>query len=219
MALADVYDALISKRVYKPPFPHEKAVKIIVEGRNSHFDPDVVDAFIELENTFRNIALTYADFDEERQMLAGAKDLNSQEGKRVENILVVEDNEINLEIMQSQLTSLGYTVDTAVNGKDALAKYQTKKYDAILTDIEMPEMNGYELTAEIRSLEENTEEHMTIFAITASDYDLTDGRAKALGFNDYMLKPLEPEILEKKLADIACNEPDTSKIQRAGDDK
>jgi putative two-component system response regulator len=219
MALADVYDALISKRVYKPPFPHEKAVKIIKEGRESHFDPDVVDAFVELENTFRNIALTYADFDEERQMLAGAKDLNSQECKRVEDILVVEDNEINLEIMQSQLTSLGYTVDTAVNGKDALAKYQTKKYDAILTDIEMPEMNGYELTAEIRSLEENTEEHMTIFAITASDYDLTDGRAKALGFNDYMLKPLEPEILEKKLADIACNEPDTSKIQRAGDDK
>jgi putative two-component system response regulator len=200
MALADVYDALISKRVYKPPFPHEKAVKIIQEGRRSHFDPDIVDAFVELENTFRNIALTYADFDEERQMLAGAKDLKSQECKRIENILVVEDNEINREIMQSQLTSLGYTIDTAINGKDALAKYQAKNYDAILTDIEMPEMNGYELTANIRRLEENTDEHITIFAITASDYDLTEGRAKALGFNDYMLKPLEPEILEKKLA-------------------
>ena len=48
MALADVYDALISKRVYKPPFPHEKAVAIICDGRGTHFDPDVVDAFLEL---------------------------------------------------------------------------------------------------------------------------------------------------------------------------
>ncbi|MBF0530335.1 MAG: two-component system response regulator, partial [Deltaproteobacteria bacterium] len=47
MALADVYDALISKRTYKPPFPHEKAVSIIAEGRGSHFDPDVVDAFLQ----------------------------------------------------------------------------------------------------------------------------------------------------------------------------
>ncbi|MGB9442380.1 MAG: two-component system response regulator, partial [Desulfobacterales bacterium] len=71
MALADVYDALISKRVYKPPFPHEKAVEIIVEGKGNHFDPDIVDAFIELEQTFRNIALSFADHDEERKMLSG----------------------------------------------------------------------------------------------------------------------------------------------------
>ena len=215
MALADVYDALISKRVYKPPFPHEKAVDIIQEGRDRHFDPDIVDAFVELESTFRNIALTYADFDEERYMLGGAKDLKSETCKRVEDILVVEDNEINLEIMQSQLTSMGYSVDTAANGKEALAKYQANEYDAILTDIEMPEMNGYELTAEIRRLEEDTGEHITIFAITASDYDLTDGRAKELGFDDYMLKPLEPEILENKLASIVCEEPGSG----GGDDK
>jgi putative two-component system response regulator len=204
MALADVYDALISKRVYKPPFPHEKAVKIIREGRDRHFDPDVVDAFVELENTFRNIALTYADFDEERQMLSGGKDSAPQECRPVENILVVDDNEINLEIMQSQLTAMGYTVDMAANGKEGLTKYRAKNFDVILTDIEMPEMNGYELTAEIRHLEENTDQHITIFAITASDYDLTDGRAKELGFSDYMLKPLEPEILKKKLANIVC---------------
>ncbi len=209
MALADVYDALISKRVYKPPFSHEEAVKIIREGRDKHFDPDIVDAFNELENTFRNIALTYADFDEERQMLGGAKDLTSDECRRIEKILLAEDNEINLEIMESQLTSLGYEVNTAVNGKDALAKYRKNKYDVILTDIEMPEMNGYELTAEIRRLEENSDEPIPIFAITASDYDLTEGRAKSLGFNDYMLKPLDVELLQKKLADIVCDLPQT----------
>jgi CheY-like chemotaxis protein len=152
-------------------------------------------------------------------MLGGAKDLKSDECRRIEKILLVEDNEINLEIMESQLTSLGYQVNTAVNGKDALAKYQQNKYDVILTDIEMPEMNGYELTAEIRRLEENSDESIPIFAITASDYDLTEGRAKSLGFNDYMLKPLDVELLQKKLADIVCDLPQDSQAQQAGDDQ
>lgn len=61
MALADVYDALISKRVYKPAFSHEKARDIIVEGRGGHFDPDVVDAFLAIEEQFISIAREFAD--------------------------------------------------------------------------------------------------------------------------------------------------------------
>lgn len=64
MAIADVYDALITKRVYKPAFPHEKAVAIIIDGRGEHFDPNLVDAFIEIQDKFREIALKYADSDE-----------------------------------------------------------------------------------------------------------------------------------------------------------
>ncbi|MBW1785769.1 MAG: response regulator [Deltaproteobacteria bacterium] len=208
MALADVYDALISKRVYKPPFPHEKAVEIIMEGKETHFDPDIVDAFIALESTFRNIALTFADFEEERQMLEGGKPIEAKDCKRIENILLVEDNEINLEIMQSQLLSLGYQVDTAINGKEALIKYQEKTYDIILTDLEMPEMDGYALAAEIRRIEENSKKPIPILAVTASDFDLTKERAISLGFNGYMLKPFEIDVLEKKLSSIVY---DTSK--------
>lgn len=69
MAIADVYDALISKRVYKPPFPHNKAVQIILDGKGNHFDPDMVDAFIELQEEFRKVALEFADHDEEKEML------------------------------------------------------------------------------------------------------------------------------------------------------
>lgn len=61
MALADVYDALISKRVYKPAFSHEKSKGIIIEGQGKHFDPDVVDAFIACEDQFVEIAKTYSD--------------------------------------------------------------------------------------------------------------------------------------------------------------
>ena len=63
MAVADVYDALISRRVYKAGMPHEKAVAIVLEGKGKHFDPDIVDAFIEIQEEFRNIAARYADSD------------------------------------------------------------------------------------------------------------------------------------------------------------
>ncbi|MDW6001933.1 response regulator [Vibrio mangrovi] len=67
MALADVYDALISKRVYKPAFPHEKAVGIIKEGSGKHFEPAIVEAFMAIEQQFREVASTYRDegFNEE----------------------------------------------------------------------------------------------------------------------------------------------------------
>jgi putative two-component system response regulator len=64
MAVADVYDALICKRVYKPAFPHEEAVDIIVKGRGSHFDPDICDAFIEAGEAFQAIAQRFSDQDE-----------------------------------------------------------------------------------------------------------------------------------------------------------
>lgn len=64
MALADVYDALRAKRVYKPQMPHEKARAIICEGKGAHFDPDVVDAFLAKERAFQDILEKYADTEE-----------------------------------------------------------------------------------------------------------------------------------------------------------
>ena len=65
MAVADVYDALISRRVYKNSVPHEQAVAIIQEGRGVHFDPDITDAFVELQESFRAIAARFADSDDD----------------------------------------------------------------------------------------------------------------------------------------------------------
>ena len=63
MAVADVYDALISRRVYKEGMPHEAAVQIIREGRGSHFDPDICDAFLANVDAFQAIAARFADSD------------------------------------------------------------------------------------------------------------------------------------------------------------
>ena len=61
MALADVYDALINRRVYKDKIPHDEAVNIILQGRGSHFDPDIIDAFMELRSDFQAIATQFLD--------------------------------------------------------------------------------------------------------------------------------------------------------------
>ncbi|GAB4355010.1 MAG: hypothetical protein Kow0073_11920 [Immundisolibacter sp.] len=64
MAVADVYDALISRRSYKQPYTHEEALAVIREGRGRHFDPDVVDALQGLADVCRDIAERYRDEDE-----------------------------------------------------------------------------------------------------------------------------------------------------------
>ncbi len=63
MAVADVYDALISRRVYKEGMPHDQAAHIIVQGKGSHFDPDMVDAFVDIQHEFQAIALRFVDSD------------------------------------------------------------------------------------------------------------------------------------------------------------
>jgi len=70
MAVADVYDALISRRVYKEGMSHEKAVQIITEGKGQHFDPDMVDAFLDITEEFQAIAARFADSDSDMQKKA-----------------------------------------------------------------------------------------------------------------------------------------------------
>ncbi len=73
MAVADVYDALISRRRYKAPFSHETAVSMMEQGRGTHFDPDVLDAFVAIQDEFRSIAQQYTDDSYAEQAAAQAK--------------------------------------------------------------------------------------------------------------------------------------------------
>ncbi len=77
MAVADVYDALISRRVYKDGMPHEKAVRIITEGRGNHFDPDIVDVFLQIQDAIVAIAQRFADTDADLQEKARQMDVLS----------------------------------------------------------------------------------------------------------------------------------------------
>jgi putative two-component system response regulator len=197
MALADVYDALISKRCYKAPMPHEQAVEVIRAGGGTHFDPDLVAAFLEIHETFRNIALTYADCDAEREALGGVPPGTVI---RTKTFLVAEDNAIVREIMQSQLAAAGCAVEAAGDGRKALGIFLQRPCDVVLTDIEMPEMDGYALVKALRRGTEHAARRPIVLAITANDFDLNDFEARERGFDGYMLKPLDLGVLESKIA-------------------
>jgi CheY-like chemotaxis protein len=113
-------------------------------------------------------------------------------GKRV---LVVEDYVINREITQDMLELMDCQVDVAENGQQALAMQAKSPYDLILMDIQMPEMDGYTTTREIRKREQG-KKHSPILAVTANA--MTGDREKCLeaGMDDYLAKPVELDKLE-----------------------
>ncbi|MGL1936086.1 MAG: response regulator [Fibrobacterales bacterium] len=188
MAIADVYDALISKRTYKEPFSQEVAVKIISESSGSHFDPVIVECFLRIQETFRNIALTYADYDDD---VVGAEAENHSD--LVHSILLVDDMEINLEIMKNQLESMGYAVRCALNGATAIESFNRDKPDLVLTDLEMPVANGYDVADGIRKNDQTT----PIYLLTANDYNVTKEKLDRHQLNGYILKPLDETVLRK----------------------
>ena len=109
--------------------------------------------------------------------------------RRGSRILVVEDNEINQSVILSQLTLLGYVADIADDGRDALAQWHQGNHALLLTDLQMPNMDGYELTAEIRGAEGDAQ-HLPIVALTANALKSEELRCKAAGMDDYLTKPV-----------------------------
>ena len=114
-------------------------------------------------------------------------------------ILVAEDNPINQELMAAQLNILGYQADYAVNGAQALADWQQGDYGLLLTDIRMPEMNGYELVREIRQLEHVSGRRAPVIAITANALEADVEKCFAVGVDDVIPKPVELEDLRTAL--------------------
>ena len=114
-------------------------------------------------------------------------------------ILVAEDNLINQELMAAQLELLGYQADYAENGSQALAHWQNGNYSLLLTDIRMPEMNGYDLVREIRELEQQSGQRASVIAITANALDADVEKCYAAGIDDVIAKPVELEDLRHAL--------------------
>ncbi len=114
-----------------------------------------------------------------------------------ERILLVEDNEINQLIAEELLTQVGYSVDIANNGQEALAMLEEKKYDVVLMDIQMPVMDGLTASKKIRAQEKFA--RLPIIAMSA--HAMTGDREISLahGMNDHITKPISPPILYKSL--------------------
>ena len=113
-------------------------------------------------------------------------------------ILVVDDNRSLRMITSLLLTKEGYIVDQAQHGREALEMIRRERYDVMLLDVEMPQLNGLELTALIRSSEEDFS-NITIIGYTGDNRPSTIAQLKVVGMNDYIVKPADRIVLLSQL--------------------
>jgi CheY-like chemotaxis protein len=114
-------------------------------------------------------------------------------------VLVAEDNPINMAVVKRFLTKWGIDTIVAVNGKEAVEKFEPGKYDLLLLDLEMPEMDGASAVKEIRKFDL----HIPIVAFTAATYENIQIDLKEKGFSDFLHKPFLPEDLHRKIFSLA----------------
>jgi len=124
--------------------------------------------------------------------------LISEERKRSIRLLLVDDNPLNQEVASAILAKLGYHADTAANGREALDALGRHPYDLVFMDCQMPEMDGYEATGEIRRLPGKAAA-VPIVAMTAHALQGEREKCLAAGMNDYISKPVTPGTIARAL--------------------
>ena len=114
-------------------------------------------------------------------------------------VLVAEDIPLNQLLMKTILDDFGFERDIAENGKIAIEKLQSKSFDIILMDLQMPEMNGFEATEYIRK---KMNSKIPIIALTADVTTVDLAKCKAVGMNDYIAKPVDERLLYSKIVGL-----------------
>ncbi|WP_323786398.1 ATP-binding protein [Thalassovita sp.] len=161
-----------------------------------------------LSDTLRGIALMTG-----REKDAGLLNTEPATGQQPDDqkqpaqpILIVEDNPLNMSVLKQQLELLGHDYDTATNGSEGFEKWQKTHFGTILTDCQMPVMDGLEMTRKIREAEARTDRpKTTIIAITAGALKEEADRCYDAGMSDYLTKPIQTkelkEVLQKWVGD------------------
>jgi CheY-like chemotaxis protein len=143
----------------------------------------------------------------EQEMLSVVVSEDEIARRNQKKVLLVEDNEINRIVLLRQLELIGYKADFAKNGKDGFDKWVSGGYDLIISDCQMPLVDGFEMASMIRIHEEETNSGRTpIIAITANALKGDADKCFACGMDDYISKPVENKKLEAKLQVIITPE-------------
>jgi CheY-like chemotaxis protein/HPt (histidine-containing phosphotransfer) domain-containing protein len=115
-------------------------------------------------------------------------------------ILVADDNHISQKVTVSLLKKMGHRANVAGNGKEAVEAFKLVPYDAVLMDLQMPEMDGFEASTQIRRIEREQNRHTSIIAVTAHARNEDREKCLASGMDDYITKPVKPEELKNVIA-------------------
>lgn len=118
---------------------------------------------------------------------------------RTARILVAEDDPVNQQATLHHLGKLGYLADVVENGREVLETLKTTSYDVVLIDCQMPVMDGYDATREIRR-RENDERHTIIIALTSLTSQTNRNKCRSVGMDDYLVKPIDGDALAKRLS-------------------
>ncbi|MBA2659159.1 MAG: PAS domain S-box protein [Nitrosospira sp.] len=191
---------------------------VIRRGRRRHERSEAVDTVtldgdvMHRDSFLRAVAIAAGRLQEEVEaqqaekveaMVAPSREKALSEGRL---ILVAEDNDINQKVIRQQLTLLGYAADIAGDGREALKRWKSDNYALLLTDLHMPEMDGYQLTTAIR-LAEQGKTRAPIIAFTANALKGEAEHCRAVGMDDYLSKPVHltqlKAVLQKWLPDPA----------------
>ena len=138
--------------------------------------------------------------------------LRAQRAQSRNRILLAEDNPVNQKVASKLLEKLQYRVDVVADGLAAVAAWQSGKFDLIIMDCQMPQMDGYEAAREIRRLEAG-KRRIPIVALTAHAMTGDEAKCRAAGMDDYLSKPIERE----KLEDMRGTPPDRQRIHADND--
>lgn len=185
IGVADAYDAMTSNRIYRKIMPQEKVREEIEKGKGTQFDPEIAD-----------IMLRMIDEDSEYKM--------KQKSETVRKILIVDDDPMSLDLVEFILQdNPEYIIYKTLSGEKALQILNETQMDLILLDIQMPEMDGFEVCEEIRK----TSDIPIVFMTANKDYGTIE-KAAQMGIKDYLIKPIMSLALLEIIRSVLQDEDD-----------
>jgi signal transduction histidine kinase/DNA-binding response OmpR family regulator len=184
--------------------PTLRIVLLTTAGRDAVSDPESLDAILEKPLSTADLQQCLGKLfgldlvEPEPQLLPRAKKSSQNDGLY---ILLAEDNRVNQDVAQAILAKAGHRVDIVENGRKAVEAVRRNHYDAVLMDVQMPELDGIEAVRRIRALPPPLSS-VYIIAMTANAMDGAREEYLAAGMDDYICKPIQPKHLIEKLSDL-----------------